>query len=436
MGDYALNAEPFPETFLHGLIYGKSYWRQNKDGGIAYLSGEEKKEYDLGKPLPSEIHSKWEKLSKSKGNVIDPLEMIAEYGTDAVRMSLCACANQSPQIDLDRRRFEEFKNFANKIWNGARFVFMNLEGLSSEELSRGIDEPLLALEDLWILSALNRINREINIHLTNYAFDQAALLSYNFFWKEFCAYYVEIAKPYLFQKLGTLQERKNKQKILVSVLCNMIRLLHPMAPFITEELFQLLKKRFSGCLKHTIADPYTHATVEALQSLACVVAPYPNLIRESDLHPEIEDRFAHLESIVYTIRNIRGEMNIPPTLATDVYIVGDFQENTDILKALVKIGKIEVVQQTPLFGLSATGIIGPLKIIVPLPNELAQKERLRLEKEREKCNLSVERLNQLLANPDFHKKAHPDLVKKQKNALEEAQSQLKIIIEKIKILNP
>ena len=100
---------------------------------------QERLEYDLGKPIPKDVHFKWEKMSKSKGNIIDPLEIIEEYGTDAMRMALCASATQARQIDLDRRRFEEFKNFANKIWNGARFVFMNLEGdspLTPEELSK------------------------------------------------------------------------------------------------------------------------------------------------------------------------------------------------------------------------------------------------------------------------------------------------------------
>jgi valyl-tRNA synthetase len=417
MGEYALGEAPFPETFLHGLIFGKSYWRKNKDGSITYLAGDEKREYDLGKPLTAGVHSKWEKLSKSKGNVIDPLEMIAEYGTDAVRMSLCSCANQSPQIDLDRRRFEEFKNFANKIWNGARFVFMNLEGLTAEELSAGLDESLLALEDRWILSAINRINANIHHHLSNYAFDQAAALAYDFFWKEFCAYYVEIAKPYLFQKAGTTELRRNKQKILVIVLCNMVRLLHPMAPFITEELIQLLKKYFSGCQAHERADPYTRRTCEALSVEACVIAPYPTLVRQTDVHPEIEERFALLEQIVYSIRNIRGEMNIPPTVATDVYIIGDYHENPETLKALIKIDKLEFTKQLPALKVSATGIVGALKIIVPLPAELAKKELLRLEKEREKSCQTVEKLKTLLSNPAFHEKAHPDLVNRRRPCL-------------------
>ena len=103
-------------------------------------------------------------MSKSKGNIIDPLEIIDEYGTDAMRMALCASATQAREIDLDRRRFEEFKNFANKMWNGARFVFMNLEGdapLSAEEFSQGLDEDALSLEDRWILSMLNPLVQSV-----------------------------------------------------------------------------------------------------------------------------------------------------------------------------------------------------------------------------------------------------------------------------------
>ncbi len=242
MGEYAFHTPPFAEVFLHGLIFGKSYWRYNTDGSIAYLSSKEFQKYDAGETPPPEIQSRWEKMSKSKGNIIDPLEIINSYGADAMRMALSASTTHARQIDLDRRRFEEFKNFANKIWNGARFVFMNLENL---EMGDGIDLDLLTLEDKWMLSRLNRIIEEVNASLREYSFDKAALSAYDFFWKEFCAYYLEMTKPVLFGKQGTPEDRANKQKILLVVLCNAIRLLHPMAPFITEELFQLLKKQFS-----------------------------------------------------------------------------------------------------------------------------------------------------------------------------------------------
>ncbi len=433
MGKEALGEVPFPETFLHGLIYGKSYWRENKEGGITYVTGEEKRAYDLGKPLDKGVFSKWEKLSKSKGNVIDPLEMIDEYGTDAVRMSLSACANQSPQIDLDRRRFEEFKNFANKVWNGARFVLMNLEGLTSEMLSEGLDETLLNLEDRWILSVLNRVNEEINQHLETYSFDQAALSAYDFFWKEFCAYYVEIAKPILYK--GTEAERRNKQKLLVIVLLNSIRLLHPMAPFITEELFQILKQQFPDVQKKN-TDPYTEATVEALLSPACVVAPYPAQIQPKDRLEEVEREFATLEQIVYAVRNIRGEMKIPPQVATDIYIVGrGLERELHILHALVKTEKVELVEEPPELGFHATAVVEEYKIMIPLPQELANKERERLDKELEKIIQNIERVKKLFSNPDFLAKAKPELIEKQKAALEQAEHAQEEIHLKLNKLN-
>ncbi|MFZ0566305.1 MAG: valine--tRNA ligase [Chlamydiales bacterium] len=431
MGEYALGQVPFPETFLHGLIFGKSYWHTHKKGGIHYITGDEKKEYDLGTPLPSNVHSKWEKLSKSKGNVIDPLEMIEEYGTDALRMALCSCANLTPQIDLDRRRFEEYKNFTNKIWNGARFVFMNLTDLSSSELTQGLNSSLFALEDRWILSALNRVNRSINTYLENYAFDQAALTAYDFFWKEFCAYYVEITKPVLFGKAGSREERTNKQKILTIILCNIVRLLHPMAPFITEELFQLLKKQFPE-VKSQKSDPYTTAAVQALLAPACIVAPFPTPIEEPD--PEAEESFQQIEKIVYTIRNIRGEMNIPSNTATDVYLIGkspQVQENLKMILALVKIDRLELTPEIPSLKFSATGFVGDLKIMIPLPKNLVEKEKERLEKEREKNLQNRERIQTLLSNADFLSKAKPELVEKQRLALSQIEKDLQSIQEKL-----
>ncbi len=189
---------------------------------------------------------------------------------------------------------------------------------------------------------MNRINGEINTHLQNYSFEQAALSAYNFFWKEFCAYYVEMVKPVLFKKSGSEALRTNKQKILVIVLTNTIRLLHPMAPFITEELFQLLKERFDN-LKANTKDPYTLQLIEALSTEACIVSAYPTVVRAEDIDAQIEERFAFIEKVIYTIRNIRGEMNIPPQIATDVYLVGQFDEDPTLIKSLVNINKIEIV---------------------------------------------------------------------------------------------
>lgn len=438
MGEYALDQVPFQETFLHGLIYGKSYWRFQTDGRIAYVPPQEKLQYDLGHPVPLEVHSKWEKMSKSKGNVIDPIEIIDSYGADAMRMALCVSTTHARQIDLDRRRFEEFKNFANKIWNGARFVFLNIETLTPACLASGLLLTDLALEDKWILSLLNRTIQTVTTHLSTYSFDKAAMTAYEFFWKEFCAYYVELVKPVLFGKVGTQQQRETKQKILTIVLTSTIRLLHPMAPFITEELFQMLQKKFGNI--SSSSDPYTEETLQALNSPACIVAPYPRVLRPEDINPEIENTFAFVDEIVYAIRNIRAEMQLPPNIATDLIIIGDIKDhkrqliesNTTLIQALVRINTLTFTEQDPQIPFSANALVGNLKLIIPLPHELREKEKVRLIKEQDKLIQQHNTLRQQLGNSGFLAKAPPELIDKLKSSLSQAEKELAEVVAKLK----
>jgi valyl-tRNA synthetase len=442
MGEFEFGHVPFPETFLHGLIYGKSYWRHQKDGGIAYVSPKERLSYDLGQSVPPEVHAKWEKMSKSKGNIIDPIEIIDSYGTDAMRMGLCASATQARQIDLDRRRFEEFKNFINKIWNGARFVFLNIETLSAEIFTQGLDLESLALEDRWILSLLNRTIQDVNQHLTHYAFDQAAITAYDFFWKEFCAYYVELVKPVLFGKLGTETQKETKQKILCIILCNALRLMHPMAPFVTEELFQMLKGKLSGLTGKEKTDPYTLETIEALLSPACIVAAYPKVIRQSDINPQIENTFAFLDEVIRTVRNIRAEMQLPPGTATDLHVHSSPEEpqrvlvenNLGIIQALVRTQNIIFSKEEKKVQFSASSIVGNLKLVIPLPQELKEKEKVRLVKERDKCIIQQNSLRKQLANTAFLEKAPPPLIEKLKNNLTQTEKELNETMRKLEEL--
>lgn len=439
MGDYTFDSPPFPEVFLHGLIYGKSYWREDPHVGQIYLTDKERHDYDCGKPIPKDVHFKWEKMSKSKGNIIDPLEISEEYGTDAMRMALCASATQAREIDLDRRRFEEYKNFANKIWNGARFIFLNLEDLTCVEFSEGLDESLLRLEDKWILSVLNRTIRDVNKHLSAYAFDRAAACAYDFYWNEFCSYYLEISKPILFGKVGSPEERKNKQKILAITLSAAMRLLHPIAPFITEELFQQLKGQFDQLILSGQADPYTQEAVKALRSPACIVAPYPQVIRESDCNPAIDTAFDLLGNIVYAIRNIRGEIKLPPSLATDVFIIGEesdphysiVQNHADIIRALVRVNEITIHTDEPKIGLSAASQLNKLKILIPIPEELLKQERERLKKEKERLIKNLEKFEMQLSNEEFKSKAPAQLIEKQQKQVDQMQMELSEISSKL-----
>jgi valyl-tRNA synthetase len=444
MGEYAMHKPPFPQVFLHGLIYGKSYWRNQAGGGIAYLGDAERKEYELGKPLPGDVHCKWEKMSKSKGNIIDPLEIIDEYGTDAMRMALCASATQAREIDLDRRRFEEFKNFANKVWNGARFIFMNLDGdspLTAEMFSQGLDEKLLGLEDRWILSKLNTVIDSVNKKLADYLFDQAAVEAYEFFWKDFCSSYLEIVKPTLFGKEGSPETRANKQKLLAILLCNTVRLIHPMAPFITEELFQRLKQRLAGCRANGTIDPYTKEAIDALNSPACIVAPYPHVVRQSDIDPAIEADFSLIDTVVYTIRNIRGEMKLPPSTATAVHIVGDqsdpdlrsLGQHKHLIAALVRTTSIDLHNAAPEIGFASTGVIRGITIAIPLPEELLKQEQARLAKEKDRLLATISRMQTQLANTDFVANAPAQLVEKQKTQLQQAERELAEIENKLQL---
>jgi valyl-tRNA synthetase len=414
MGEYVTGEVPFPEISLQGLIFGKSYWRENEGGGITYVSHEE--------DGPG-TYSKWEKMSKSKGNVIDPIEMINTYGADAMRMALSSSATHSPQIDLDRRRFEEYKNFTNKVWNGSRFVLMNLT-LSAEELMEGLGE--LELEDQWILSILNQTMEEISKHLTEYQFDRAAQKSYSFFWDKFCAYYVEMSKPTLF---GKRKDTKNKQKVLTIVLLAAIRMMHPIAPFITEEIFHLLKDKFIG-LKIARSDPYTEEAIKALLSPACTIAPYPRVIRKEDISKEVEKTFSFMNEIVYAIRNIRAEMQLPPSAATDVIIEGKTEvvkKHCGIIESLVKVKELSFNPKKSPDGFTSFATIKDLKIIIPLPEEFAEKERQRLAKKKEKVEKQIASLKNQLSNSNFVERAPKELVEKTKAQLAEAEGKWKTL---------
>ena len=317
---YAITDEaPFPEVFLHGLIFGKSYWRTDH-GRIIYVPSEEKARYDLGDNLPKDVHSKWEKMSKSKGNIIDPIDLMNTYGTDAMRFALTASVTGADQIDLDLRRFEECKNFINKIWNGAQFVFMHL--------SDHLDIDTLELEDKWILSRLSTATENVHQQLSAYAFDKAANTCYNFFWNEFCAYYVEMCKPTLFAK----ENHQTNQAVLAIVLAHALALLHPIAPFFTEELFATLKTHVENA---TPTHPLATSAKSIIDAPVLMVAPFPKL---DQIDPDIESTFSKAQDIVYAIRNIRAEMALPPSMSTDIYFITteDLTPYLPIIQSLVK----------------------------------------------------------------------------------------------------
>lgn len=436
MGKFATGEYPFAQTFLHGLVYAKSYWRFNKEGALQYITGKERQDFELGTPIPADVNHKWEKMSKSKGNILDPIEIIDTYGTDAMRFTLAAGTTHARQLDLDLRRFEEYKHFANKIWNGARFVFMNLEGLTAESLAQGINPHIFSLEDRWILSLFNRTVEKVNHHLTHYAFDHAATLTYEFFWKEFCAYYVELTKPILFGKKGTPEAKENKQKLLLTLLVASLRLIHPFAPFITEELFQQLKAKVPLPPALPAHDPLLHEALQALQAPSCMVAPYPEH-RAKEIDQEAENTFDFMDKVLLTIRTIRAEMQLPPSALISLYVSGEEKEveqlksHASILEAMVRLEAIHY-HITPPLGVTAEALVHHLKLQVPLPTELKEKEKMRLLKEQEKLIAGQNTLRHQLANEAFLQKAPPELIEKLKENLAQNERSLKTLESTLK----
>ncbi|MFZ4099009.1 MAG: valine--tRNA ligase [Chlamydiia bacterium] len=428
-GEFALNEPPFPKVFLHGLIYGKSYWRDGPHGSIQYVPEAERTAYDLGTPPPAGVHSRWEKMSKSKGNVINPLEIAETYGTDAMRFALVMTNPQARQIDLDRRRFEDTKHFMNKLWNGARFVFMQLTGehpLDAATLLQGIQPSQLDLCDQWVLHKLTETVHEVNRALEHCSFDQAAQRAYDFFWNEFCSTYIETAKPHLHR--GTPAEIQHKQRMLVILLTAALRILHPMVPFVTEELFAQLKRHFGEItLPKQAPDLWTMETLRALQAPVCAVAPFPQVAAPNQ-GADTQATFDFIQRVVYTLRNIRGEMRVPPGLAIEVLLSGSALEcalviqHRKVIESLVRITGIQTEEAPSEQADRAVAVVGSLRIAVPLPSELRSAECERLEKE-------VVRLEGLIAKsplqrPDFAQRAPAALVEQHRTQLQTAQQEL------------
>lgn len=403
MGYAVTDKAPFPQVFLHGLIFGKSYWRIDQ-GQIAYVTPEEKARYDLGDNLPKDVHSKWEKMSKSKGNIIDPIDLMNSYGTDAVRFALTASVTGADQIDLDLRRFEEYKNFINKIWNGAQFVFMHL--------GDHLDIGSLELEDEWIISRLSAATQTVHDQLSTYAFDKAASTCYNFFWNEFCAYYVEMCKPTLFAK----KNHQTKQALLAIVLAHALALLHPIAPFVTEELFATLKTHIE---KANAVHPLALSAKAILDSPVLMVAPYPKV---DLIDTNVEATFSKAQDLVYAIRNIRAEMALPPSMPTDIYFTTteDLTPYLPIIRSLVKCNTVDLT--LPKLSFYSSAKVGNIEITIPLPLEMQAKEKQRLIKEQAKLEVQIANFKKKLANSQFIDNAPPALVEQTHALLSDAQS--------------
>ncbi len=345
------------------------------------------------------------KMSKSLGNVIDPLDMIAKYGTDALRFSIISITAQGQDVFLSEGKFELGRNFANKLWNASRFILMNLKADEIDvDLCVFFKGMKLSLPEKWILSRFYSTLLYVTECLGKYKFNEAANAIYEFIWHEFCDWYIEIAKVAI--------NEKSSQVILYKVLEKSLRMLHPVMPFVTEEIWQKLPRKNMG-------------------DDSIMIQAWPHVQKEM-ISEEAEGRMKELTEIIVAIRNIKSVWNIDPQVAIDVII--NIQEkkiekllleNEDFIKRMAKAasfkaGKYEKPKN------AAVSVVGRIEIYIPLEGLIDfQKEKARLKKEEERIGGEIKAISARLKDENFTAKAPKEVVEKQELHKNELEIQLK-----------
>ena len=397
MGNTFTNNIPFKDVYIHGLVRDEN----NK------------------------------KMSKSSGNGIDPILLIDKYGSDALRFALIrevAGAGQDIRLDFDRKKdtsstVEASRNFANKLWNATKFVLINKTSNNNYSLNES-DETSLELCDKWILSKLNQVNIKVAALLKEYKLGESAKLLYEFTWNDFCDWYVEFAKQRFNNK-----ETKNRQiseKVLIKVLNDILVMIHPFMPHITEELWHVLQLKPDNALL-------------SLQK-------WP--IHENKfVDNKLDNSFQQLFEIIRLIRNLRAELGLKPSEKGPVYLISDNDELIDFLKTLVddiqtltKSSEVFIFKPNAVdkkeFAKSFSGIISDLEVYLPFQDFVnidALKERL--TKDLTKVNIELENLNKRLSNKNFVDKAPKDIVDECRFKLNEGSAQKERITKKLELLN-
>jgi valyl-tRNA synthetase len=338
------------------------------------------------------------KMSKSKGNVIDPLIMMEQYGTDALRFTLAMLAAQGRDIILSEKRIEGYRTFCNKIWNATRFIMMNLgDGFREREPVAAEFETF----DRWILHRLNEAIRATDTALAEYKFNDAAHAIYSFWWHEFCDWYIELTKQRLYDRdSGAGKSSDTARQVLFYILKKSTQLLHPFMPFITEELWDKIKGE---------------------KDVLIMVSRWPEARPEFDFAAESAET-ALFQEIVYRIRNVRGEMNIPPDKKAPVVfktanekIAAVVRREEVHIKALARVESITLDPGYTPASTDASAVITDLEIFIPLKNLIDfDKERARIDKEIDKMRGDLGRVEQKLSNESFIGKAPADVIDREK----------------------
>ena len=378
---FCMNEKPFEHVLIHGLV-------RDSEG---------------------------RKMSKSLGNGIDPLEIIDQYGADALRFTLATGNSPGNDMRFYMERVEFARNFNNKLWNASRFVFMNLEDESLlEGLTRESVKANLTLADKWIISRANRVVKEVNYNMDQFDLGIALQKAYDFTWSEYCDWYIEIVKPRLY---GDDREAKRAALYtLTYVLEKILKLLHPFIPFITEEIYSYLP------------------TVEGY----IITAEYPHYEEADDMLAE-EEKMNPIMDGIRNVRNVRAEMNVPPSKKAKIIIVPTddkrpaMEDGKEYFKSLASASEVEIQDNKDGIPEDAVSVvIDGVELFIPL-DELVdfEKEKERLNKERDKALAEIKRVEGKLNNPGFVNKAPAKLVEEEKAKKEKFEEILHTIEERL-----
>ncbi|MFJ4496916.1 valine--tRNA ligase [Pseudomonas atacamensis] len=386
-----------------------------------------------------------QKMSKSKGNVLDPLDIIdgidletlvqkrtsglmqpklakkiekatreefangiESYGTDALRFTFCSLASTGRDIKFDMGRVEGYRNFCNKIWNAARYVLDK-----GEDCGQNGEAYELSLADRWIISQLQRTEAEVTRQLDQFRFDLAAQALYEFIWNQYCDWYLELSKPVLWDENAPVERQRGTRRTLVRVLEVALRLAHPFMPFITEEIWQRI------------------APLAGIQGKTIMLQPWP-VANEERIDPAAENDIEWLKELMLGTRNIRGEMNIGPGKPLPIFlknVSADDQrrltENEALLKKLARLESITVLAAGEEAPLSATALVGEMEVLVPMAGLIDKGAELaRLDKEILRLQGEVQRVGGKLSNAGFVDKAPAEVIEKERAKLAEAEQAL------------
>ena len=357
--------------------------------------------------------SQGRKMSKSLGNGIDPLEVIDKYGADPLRLSLVMGISPGNDMRFSWEKVEASRNFGNKIWNASRFILMNLENLQKDKPEKGN----LDLADRWIISKYNRLVEEVTDNLEKFELGIAVQKLYDFIWDEFCDWYIELTKTRLYGQDDA--ERETALYTLIYVLSNVLKLLHPFMPFITEEIWQHL--------------PHEGESI--------MISAWPQ-VNKAEIDLEAEQEMEALMDVIKGVRNIRAEMEVAPSQKAKIILVVDANNRHIFEKGRLYFEKLayasQVIIQENKEGIptnAASAVTAKAQIFIPLEDLVDfEKEMERLNKEKETLEKELARANGKLSNENFVKKAPAAVVEEERKKKEKYQDMMNKVLERIEAL--